>query len=230
VRLDLLTAGHRIRVVGAALRITTLSSIDLDTILVLTAGADRVTFVYNPMPDPPPDGFRIGGAPAWRSVFDVALPTSLNGPPELCAAVGCPFTVEPQNVSYAGLVLTSRATEAAFQPTDSVSLDVRAVLQRSAMPKSPLGTSLIADPTGQRIGPDPFGPLEGTLIELPITTFVKQYLAGPDPSGRPPPNSLGLLAAREPEGFTFASFFGPGGVNEPVLKLVLTVSPPLELQ
>lgn len=228
-RIDLLTEDHRMRIIGAALRVNAASSINPDTILVLTAPADQVTFVYSPDATPPADGMLVGGAPAWRSVFDVSLPAGLTGPPELCAAVGCPFALRPEHVSYAALTLTSRATEPAFQPTDTVALDVRAVLQRSAMPKSPLGASLVSDATGRLIGPDAFGPLAGTPVEVPITTFVKQYLAGPDASGRAPPGSLALLSAREPEGFTIASFFGPGSASEPLLKMVVTVSPPMEL-
>jgi hypothetical protein len=229
-RIDLLTADHRIRVVGGVIRLSARSSINPDTVLVLSAAVDQVTFVYTPEIGPPTDEIRVGGAPAWRSVFDVDLPDTLHGPPALCAAVGCPFALGPQHISYAGLALTSRATEPAFQPTDTVSLDVRAVLSRASMPKSPLSASLIADPLGQRIGPAPFGPLEGTLIDVPITGFVKGYLAGADPSGRLPPRTLALLSAREPEGFTIASFFGPGGPNEPKLRMILTVSPPMELR
>ena len=229
-RIELLTDGHRLRIVGGALRLETRSSIDPDTVLILTAAAAEVTLVYTPAATPPADGMRVGGAPAWRTVFDIAIPTALTGPPALCASVGCPFTIGPQHVSYAGLALRSRRTEDAYQPTDSVALDVRPVLSRAALPKSPLGGSLLADPLGQRVGPEPFATQEGSLVEIPISAFVRGYLAGPDPSGRPPPGTLALLSATEPEGFTFASFFGPGGVNEPVLKLILTVSPPMELQ
>jgi hypothetical protein len=70
---------------------------------------------------------------------------------------------------------------------------------------------------------------EGTLVDIPITAFVQSFLLGPDDAGRLPPYTLALLAAPEPEAFTFGEFFGPGGPNEPVLRLVLTASPPVEL-
>jgi len=228
-RIELLTDGARLRVVGGALRITTRSSINADTILTLTAQAQQATFVYDVTPPPPPDGMRVGGAPSWRTVLDVVVPASLTGPPDLCAAVGCPFTVEPRHVSYAALVLRTRSPAQAFQPTDSIALDVRAVLSRAALPKSPLGNSLIADLAGQRVAASAFA-VEGTPVEIPITNYVKAFLGGPDPAGRPPPSTLALLAAPEPGSFTFAEFFGPGGGNDPVLKLIVTVSPPMELQ
>lgn len=228
-RIELMTDGVRLRVAGGALRITTRSSINADTILTLTAQAQQATLVYDVDPAPPADGMRVGGAPAWRTVLDVVVPSSLTGPPELCAAVGCPFALAPRHVSYAALVLRTRTPALAFQPTDSIALDVRPVLSRAALPKSPLGNSLTADPAGQRVAAAAFA-LEGTPVEIPITNYLRGFLAGPDPAGRPPPSTLALLAAPEPGSFTFAEFFGPGVGNDPVLKLVVTVSAPMELQ
>jgi hypothetical protein len=227
-RIELLTDGPRLHVESIRLRLYARSSINPDTALVLTAQTFAATFVYTPEAPPPSEGMRVGGVPAWRTIFDVDVPVRLTGPPELCAAVGCPFTLGPQHVNHAALLLRSKRTEDAFQPTDTVAIDARPVLSRRAMPKSPLGLSLLSSPFGQPVPPGPFGALEGSLVEIPVTPFVKAYLAGPDPSGRPPPRTLALLAANEPEGFAFASFFGPGP-DGPVLKLVLTVSPPMEL-
>jgi hypothetical protein len=227
-RVDLLTAGHRLKLMNAALRLVATSSIDHDTTIVFTVATTAATFIYDPPAAPPADGMRVGGAPAWRTVIDVAVPTTLNGPPALCAVVGCPFSLGPQHVTYAGLGLRSRRTEDAFQPTDTVSMEVRPVLARATLPKAPLGASL-SDEAGTPVPPDVFGALEGTLVDLPITRYVQGYLAGPDASGRAPPSTLAILATPEPHTFTFGSFFGPGP-NAPVLNLVLTVSRPLEIQ
>jgi hypothetical protein len=228
-RIELLTDGERLRLVGGALRLSTRSSIDPDTTLVLTSQAQEVTFIYDVDAPPPTDGMRVGGAPAWRTTLDVAVPAVLNGPPELCAAVGCPFALAPRHVSYAALTVRTRSPADAFEPTDSVFVDVRPVLSRDALPKSPLGSSLIAGGLGQGVAGALFGALEGTAVEIPITNYVKAFLAGPDPAGRLPPSTLALIAAPEPGSFTFAEFFGPGP-NEPVMELIVTVSPPLELQ
>jgi hypothetical protein len=229
VRIDLLTDGHRLQIGGAALRLVATSVAAPDTTLVLTVSTTSVTFVYDPPATAPADGIRVGGAPAWRSVLDVALPATLSGPPELCAAVGCPFALQPENVTYAALGLRGRRPPDAFTPTDSLTFDVRAVLSRAALPKSPLGNSLV-QAGGTPVPADIFGVLEGTMVDIPITAFVQGFLAGPDPSGRPPSNTLAILSGPEPASFTFAEFFGPGGPNAPVLKLILTASPPLELR
>jgi hypothetical protein len=228
-RIDLVTTGHRLKIVNAALRVVAQSSINRDTVLVFTVSTTDATFVYDPPATPPADGIRVGGAPAWRTVLDISVPTTLNGPPTLCAVVGCPFTLGPEHVTYAGLGLRSRSLPGAFNPTDTVSMQVRPVLDRGTLPKAPLGAAL-GRPEGTPVAPELFGAQEGTLVDLPITRYVQLFLAGPDPSGRPPPTTLSILAATEPETFTFGSFFGPGPTNAPVLNLVLTVSQPMEIQ
>ncbi len=228
VRLDVLTDGSRLELGGAAIRLVATSRIDPDTVIVLTVPTTARTFIYDLLPSPPADGMRVGGAPAWRTVLRVALPATLSGPAELCAAVGCPYALSPSNVTYAGLGLRSRKPPDAFQPSDSIRLDVRAVLSPPTLPKSPLSGSLVSQ-GGSVVRPEAFGVDEGTLVDIPITAFVQTFLAGPDASGRQPSNTLALLATREPGSFAFAEFFGPGGPNAPVLKLILTVSPPMEL-
>jgi hypothetical protein len=204
------------------------SALDRDTVLVFTVPVTQQTFIYDPPAAAPPDGMRVGGSPAWRTFMDVRLPTTLDGPPALCAAVGCPFALGPQHVSYASLRLSTRLSPAAFQPTDTVSMEVRAVLDRATIPKSPLGTSL-GTAAGTPVTPDLLA-TEGSLVDLPITRYVQSFLAGPDPGGQAPPTALAILATPEPSTFTFASFFGPGLANAPVLNLVLTVSPPMEIR
>lgn len=228
-RIELLDPGSRLQLNGAALRLDVRPSINPDTVVQVTAGTSAVTFVYSPFPDPPPDGVRIGGAPAWRTVLDVSIPNQLTGPPGFCAVVSCPFTVEPGQISFAALRLTSRTTDAAFQPSDTVRLDVRPVYDRSVMPKSPLGGSLIGATLGRAVGPNAFGSAPGEVIEVPFTTFARDLLRGEDESGNPAPTTLALLSVFEPLSIAFASFEGPGSANEPVLRLVLTIGPPVEL-
>ena len=229
-RIELVTPGERLFMHAAFLHVTTRSSINPDTVLILTTPADQATFIYSRVSQPPADGVRVGGTPSWRTVLDVTLPDELTGPPELCAAAGCPFVISPQDISFAGLSLRSRTTEdAAFQPSDSMRLDVRAVLSRDALPKSPLGESLIQDPSGTVIPGEFFGLQDDQLVEIPITSFVRDLLSGPESTGRVRPNTLALISKAEPSSFAFASFHGPGSSMEPMLKLILTVSRPMEL-
>ena len=172
---------------------------------------------------------RIGGSPSWRTILDVQIPDEIDGPPEFCAVVSCPFDLEPGQISYAALRLTSRTTEAAFQPTDTIRLDVRPVFDRSAMPKSPLGSSLVAAPLGRPVPADAFGENAGQVIEIPFTSFARDLLRGEDARGDPAPSTLALLSVFEPLSIAYASFQGPGTAGEPVLRLVLTVGPAVEL-
>lgn len=227
VRLSAVTEGSRVRVTNVFLRLDTRSSIAPDTVLTLTAPRRDLTFVYDPLPPPPPDGIRVGGAPSWRSVFDVTVPTQLNGPDALCA-VGCPFALTAERLNYAAIVLRTRTTETAFQPTDSITLDMRPVLQRAALPKAPLGGSLTAS-LGRRVAPEFFGSQSGAEIEIPITQFVQDLLRGQTSNGTVPPNTLALLTTFEPLSIAFASFYGPGSAFEPVLKLIVTAGPSVQL-
>lgn len=228
-RLDILDPGERLALSTAVLRLDARPSSNPDTIIELTAATRGSTFIYSPFPQPPPDGVRIGGAPSWRTILDIGVPSVIDGIPDFCAVVSCPHTLIPGEISYAALVLTSRATEAAFQPTDSIRLDVRPVLNRSAMPKSPLGVSLIVSPFGRTVQPEAFGAAPGVEIEIPFTGYARDRLRGTDTSGNPTPETLALLSVIEPFSIAFASFEGPLSAAEPYLRLVLTIGPPVEL-
>ncbi len=228
-RLDLLDPGERLSIRSVALRLDARPSSRPDTIVELSAGTRGVTFIYAPFPDPPPDGVRIGGTPSWRTVMDIAIPEVLDGIPELCAVVSCPHQLDPVQISFGALVLTSRAPVPAFQPTDSIRLDVRPVFDRPSMPKSPLGNTLLDELFGRPVPPEAFGVAAGLPIEIPFTTFARDVLRGTDLAGNEAPGTLALLSVIEPFSISYASFEGPGSAAEPYLKLVLTIGPPVEL-
>ena len=228
-RIEILDAGERLALNAALIRLDARPSSNPDTIIQLTALTRGSTFIYSPFPEPPPDGVRIGGAPSWRTILDLQIPSVIDDVPELCAVVSCPHTLSPGEISYAALVLTSRTTEVAFQPTDSIRLDVRPVLDRESMPKSPLGLSLIASPFGRAVSPEAFGGSPGLEIEIPFTGYARDRLSGKDASGDPTPGTLALLSFIEPFSIAFASFEGPFSAAEPFLRLIVTVGPPVEL-
>lgn len=228
-RVDLVDTGHRLFLNSIGLQVNVRPSVNPDTTIFLDVPNSQVTFIYDPEPAPPTDGIRVGGAPAWRSVLDLSVPTELNGPPALCDAVECPVTLDRGAISYAALVLHSRATEIAYQPTDTVGLDAREVLSREALPKAPLGSSLF-DLMGRRIPAAFFGDQAGSAVEIPITPFVRNLVEGVDPGTQIPyPNTLALLSTFEPRSIAYGSFYGPGGPDAPVLKLIVTVGPSVEL-
>ncbi len=227
-RVDLLTAGERIRVRAVVLDLDVESELNPDTVVASRVGRRDLTFIYDPVPEPPPDGIRIGGAPSWRTILDVVPPRTLSSPARLCQAVGCPVTIDPDQINYAALVLRTRRGPPAFQPTDSVSLDVRPVLSRAALPKSPLGASLTGS-LGRRVAPRFFGADEGAEIEIPVTSFVQDQLRGETSDGSAPPTTLALLSTFEPLSIYFASFHGPGSELEPELKIILTTGAQVNL-
>ena len=227
-RIDLLTEGVRVRIVAAALRLNTRPSLNPDSTFFLVAPLEETTFVYNPFPEPPPDGMRVGGAPAWRTVLDVRMPKQLSGPEALCAVVACPVTLHAFELNYAALVLRTRRGQEAFQPTDTVAVDVRPVLSRAALPKAPLGNSLVDSP-GRLIAPEFFGEQAGQDVEVPITIFAQSLISGTGAVGIEPPETLALLSVSEPVSIAFGSFHGPGDESAPFLKLIITIGRSVEL-
>ncbi|UCC26698.1 MAG: hypothetical protein JSU98_06225 [Gemmatimonadales bacterium] len=227
-RLDVATPGVLLQLADVDLRLDARPSINQDTVIVLNSGLRQGTFVYSPFPDPPPDGIRAGGAPAWRTVITMNIPRVLNGPEELCAQVGCPFSVEPTRLNHASLILTSRASSpAAFQPSDSLLLDVRPVLVPERLPKAPLGPSFLGI-LGRSVAPEAFGDAPGQQIPITITEFVRGLV---DPARADLlPNELALLSLLEPFSIGFGDFDGPGDPGEPVLRLILTASDPVEIR
>lgn len=227
-RIDVVTTGARLKLLDAVLRVDVHPSVHPDTVVQVTATRNRLTFIYAPSPGPPADGLRIGGVPAWRSVLDLSVPAQLTGPAELCAAVGCPLPLTSDRLNYAALVLTSRRTEAAFQPTDTVGLDLRPVLDRAALPKAPLGSSLIGG-VGRRVGSELFGDGEGAPIEVPVTSFVRAILRSEEGEEISAPRTLAILSPFEPISITYASFYGPGSGLAPQLKLIVTAGRSIQL-
>jgi hypothetical protein len=224
VRLEAIDAGSRLQVRNLQLRLTVLPSIRPDTLIELPVGVASRTFIYTPSPAAPVDGMRIGGAPAWRSVLDVNMPATINGPPEFCAAVACPHTLEAGQISFASLVLATRAPDVAFAPADSVRLDVRQVYDRSALPKAPVSASILPIGGGILLLPDDFT-TGGRQVEIPFTNLARNLVDGVDARGNPVSNTLVLMVEQEPWSLGFAEFTGPGSLIPPYLRLVLTIGP-----
>lgn len=224
VRLDLLTPGVRMNLLSTDLRLYSRPNVNQDTLITLNAPPIAQTFIYDPFPEPEVGGIRIGGAPSWRTVLTLDLPDGLEGSAALCAELGCPIELTPGRLNSATLILTTVATQAAFQPADSLFLDARAVLAPDLLPKSPLGTSLVGG-LGVSIAPEAFGTAPGRTISIPVTTFVRSLV---DESGQKVPD-LVLLTPLEPFSIGFGSFAGPGQVGAPQLRLILTVADTVEI-
>ena len=225
IRLSTEVPGVRLQLRSALMWLETLPSINPDTLIQVLAGTEDITFIYNPLPTPPETGLRIGGAPAWRTVLDLAIPATLNGPPALCEQLGCPVELTEDHVSYAALRLTTLAERAAFAPSDTISIDLRMVTVPDILPKSPLGPS-ITGLGGVFLSPEWFRPPGGHVVEVPVTGFIHDLLRGETAEGDPVSNTVALLSTFEPLSIEYASFegLGPAGVlqrGEPELRLIL---------
>jgi hypothetical protein len=222
-RFDVVTEGVRLDLRNLTYFLSTRPSSHTDTIVELSVGSRTRTFVYQPVPAAPEDEIRVGGAPAWRAVFTMDFPEALNGPPELCQLVQCPLTLTPESLISAALVLTTQAPPPAFQPTDTLWLDVRPVLDPSRLPKSPLGSSL-AGVLGVQLIPEYFGEEAGTQVDIPIGAYIESLIAQNTGEDVKVPPTVALLSLFEPLSLYFAAFEGPDSPTGPVLRLILTLA------
>ncbi len=226
IRLDLESAGNRLEIADLRLRLDTRPSVNPDTTLLLTSLVPTRTFIYQPFAPPPPDGLRVGGAPAWRTVLNLDVPRVLTGPEEICDAVGCPFTLDPDQINTAAILLSTReVVPAAFQPSDTLRMDVRPVLAPDRLPKSPLGGSFLGG--GRGIPQEAFGPDGSTEVGIPVTEFVRTLVSE---DREAPTRQFALLSIFEPISIAFGAFDGPGSDREPRLRLIITVSDTLEVR
>lgn len=220
LRLSALVPGSRGRIRSVQLRINTLPSINPDTLIQVSVEARNITFIHTGPGQPADGALRVGGVPAWRSVILMEMPEELTGPTQLCAAVGCPVRLTPDRITYAALVLTSRASPAGFQPRDTLSMDVRPVLAPDLLPRSPLGLTLV--PEGRPLPPDYFGTGAAQIVEVPITQFIQDLIRGERLSGEMAPAGISLLSSFEPLSLDFHTFGGAGGGDAPVLRILIT--------
>jgi hypothetical protein len=229
MRLDALTEGVRLQTQTVRLFLITRPSSNPDTLLDLLVQARYRTFVYEPVLETPDTDLRVGGVPAWRTVFDMDFPAALDGPAELCALVECPLVLEPQMVNSALLTLKTGETQPAFRPSDSLRLDLREVLEPGRLPKSPLGSSLTSL-FGVAFPPEVFGDSAGTRVTIPISGYVSDLIAAKSQPDLEIPGTLALLSAFEPLSLPFATFLGLDGADGPEIELILTVGKGVELR
>lgn len=215
------TPGTRLTLVRASLRLDISPSANPDTTVEANFGLADLSYIYDPAPQLPADWLRVGGTPSWRSVITFRVPRMIGGSPAICGAVGCQFDVTTADLNLAEFVLTSRLTEAPFEPSDTTQMDIRPVLEPERMPKSPLG-----DPLGSQattLPPAIFAERAGSQVALTVTGLIRGILES-EGDGDLPLSTIALLNSTEPGRFGFASFEGLGATGAPTLRLVLTLA------
>ncbi len=227
LRIEALSGATRVRMRAFALRVRAIPSANPDTVISVAvpispfARLESRTFIYQPGPMPDSTVLRVGGAPAFRSYFRMSVPTELTGPPSLCAQVTCPLELTPELVNSAQILLRTARSPDAFLPEDTVLLRPQEVREPERAPRAPLG-SILAFPDVE-LRPSAFGDQAGMEIEVPFTVFVQRLLAGPVEGEPDPSDGVVLLSPAEPSSLGFATFAGPGSVDGPVLRMILTV-------
>jgi hypothetical protein len=221
-RFDVVSEGARLELTDLTLYLNTRPSVNPDTLVELEISTRSRTFIYSPQPEVPETEIRIGGVPAWRAVFTMDLPEALNGPESLCQQVQCPLTLDPASLVSASLVLTTKEPKAGFQPSDTLLMDVRPVLEPSRLPKSPLGTTLLVT-GGTALPHELFGPDAGSEVEVQLGPYIQGLLAG-DTGPVETPTTVALLAAFEPLSLSFVEFEGPDSPFAPELRLILVLA------
>ena len=229
VRISVTQDGARVRIREAALVYSVRSSINPDTVVEISALSREMTEIYSPRAVPLDGGFRIGGAPAHRAVIHFRLPESVEGDASVCGSVPCTVEFRPDRVVYAGLLLyTQRSAPLGLQPLDTIGIDMRPVLSPDRVRRSPLGRTVQDRPTF--IDPDLFGDGSDTLVEFPMTRYVRDLMREIAPGDDPVSPALALVTGFEPWFLERATFWGPGsGKYEPVLRIVLTITDGLAL-
>lgn len=198
-----------------------------DPVFVPT-GSDSTTFIYDPPPGPPADGFRFGGAPAWRTVLDLDFPVTVAAPAEACQVVACPLEISPEQVTYAGIQLFTRETASHYSTSDSVTAELRTVLRPDLLPRSPLSARPIGGVGG--LPPDAFGLGADELVEIPLTDYVRDLIQGDSGGGTAPSSTVAFLSPVEPLSFAFGEFHGgDAGVLAPRFRLILTLADEVDL-
>lgn len=194
----------------------------------VSTGSRSTTFIYDPPPDPPVDGLRFGGAPAWRTVLDLDFPGTVTAPAEACAVIECPFDLSAEQVTYAGIQLFTRETPSRYSTSDSLVAELRTVLRPDLLPRSPLGRNPVGGVGG--LPPDAFGLGADELVEVPLTNYVQDLIEGDSGGGAAPASTVALLSPVEPLTFAFGEFHGGNaGVLAPRFRLILTLADEVDL-
>ena len=241
VRVDLVTPGELLQVIFGEMRLFALVE-GSDTVITLPPlSITDQTFIYDPAPGLP-EGLRVGGIPAWRTVISMDLPTTVAGTPEACALVTCPLVLTPERISHASIVLRTRANEPGFQPTGSLLVHARSLFAAEVLPKSPVGPPIFLDslglPAGAALASAAFLPGGERSVEVPITPLVWDLVRGTRAGGGSTSPTIALLSLNcspidgsciEPSSIAFSSFAGAGEPGEPSLRLILTISDRVEL-
>lgn len=214
------TPGTRLRATLPTLRLRARSTLNPDTVIETTVGANR-TFIFEPeLPDSVGEP-RVGGTPAWRSVL--RLRERLDTLRLACPGIpGCTLELGDVAINYGALLLQPQPSPAGFDPEAPLTVALHAVLPSPLVPltRSPVTGAFGVSATS--IPPSSFMAPGAPVVELPVTDLVRLLFSPPSEQFRP--SHIALLAAGQERTFGFGTF-----AEMPSLRIIVTISRELQL-
>lgn len=214
--------GRRARIRSMRIEGDARPSVKPDTLVGLNAAVLNRTFIYSPYVEPEAGDLYVGGAPSFRSILTFSLPDSIYPDAEVCAQIDCPVALDEDIVLFASVVLTGKIQEEAYRPVNDILMDIRGVTEPEKLPRSPLSPPVIFANTGAV--PEIFAPGEGGVVEIPVTTYLRDLLRGETPGGNPVFPTAAVITPVEPFTFEVMRFHGPESENAPYLRILFTVA------
>jgi hypothetical protein len=218
------TPGARLFTTLPQLELEARSSMRPDTTYTVTTFLVRRTYIYSPEPPAPATGeLRVGGTPAWRTMFrfqerlDTLTVPCPGGVPD------CRLPLRDVVINRAALVLQPMTPPAGFRPETDISVSVNLLLTSPLvpLPRSPLGgvVGLTPVPATRFLAPD------APVVEVPITEFLQAVVDPAQQEGASAMTARHLaLVAFQQRVFGFASF-----ASMPRLRLILSTTRELQL-
>jgi hypothetical protein len=215
------SGGVRLRTTLPVLHLQARSSFRPDTVFTTMVSAPRHTFIFAPEQPTVAGEPRVGGTPAWRTVF--RLQERLDTLSFACPGVpNCRFRLSEAVLNHAGLRLQPVPSPPGFRPEGMLSLGAYLLLPSTQipLPRSPLG-SLFSFTT---VPAASFQTPGATAVDIAVTELIRSLMQ--DPTSRPTDfvATHFALVPGEPRNFGFGTF-----APLPTLRLVVSIAQELQL-
>jgi hypothetical protein len=215
------TPGVRLRTTIPTLHLQGRPSVRPDTVVTTIAAAPLHTWLFEPEQPTMVGDPRVGGTPAWRTVFQ--LRDRLDTLSFACPDVpNCRVPLGQAHINYAGMQLQPAIVPSGFRPEAPVSIAAYLMLPTPLVPlhRSPLGdlAGFVSAPATSFVAP------LGPLLEIQLTDLIRLASLQPQVRGTTFLPTHFALVPGEPRTFGFAAF-----ESMPPLRLVISIARELQL-
>lgn len=220
------TPGARLRVRSLRFEFDVVPEAEVDTVLSAGAAGQSMHIVSSEPPPAPESELRIGGLPAWRTLFhfmplrDVMLNACGEG--EFLGDPACLVPLRDVSLNLATLLLTPQPV-AGHRVEGPIRVEARGVLETENVSvfRSPLTPPL--DQMPDSIPTELFTPTPppGVTVAVPVTTFIRNLVGRDDED--PVALWLALIAVGERGTFGYTAFSSLESAAPPRLRLVVSL-------